>query len=153
MIDILGVVLFRQVGSETRTLIIKRFVLKCFNFDTEHTGVELSKACMAYFVNSRLRTVYVWSVVCDNAPNNAAVMEKLGSIDLNRLKGQVRTLPPAKLSLLIVAIWSALSPLHKVRKVMEAEKAEDEASEKEEWDEKQASGDKDIDPEDDGTTT
>ncbi|QRV76996.1 hAT family dimerization protein [Ceratobasidium sp. AG-Ba] len=150
-IDILGIVVFRQVVSETRSLSIERFVLQCLNFDSKHTGVELAKGLYGvlrkYDIHDR-----VWGIVCDNASNNAAMMDQLVTYGMHRMNG-----PAARsfcmLHVLNLAAQAALQPFRKARKALEEDRENeevDEESEQEDFDYEQASDDEDVDPNDDG---
>ncbi|KAG9080678.1 hypothetical protein FRC06_006284, partial [Ceratobasidium sp. 370] len=63
-----------------------RFVLECLSFAELHTSVNLAKTI--YLVLCKFHIEHrVWGIVCDNASNNAAMMDKLAKMGLLRLHG------------------------------------------------------------------
>ncbi|KAF8596437.1 hypothetical protein BDV93DRAFT_423193, partial [Ceratobasidium sp. AG-I] len=86
-LDFLGIVIFRYLATQSpktagQTIKVDRFVL-----DEAHTGVELARVLHSVLVKFKIEN-QVWGVVCDNASNNAAMMNELGKYGMKRLTGK-----------------------------------------------------------------
>ncbi|QRW08919.1 DNA polymerase [Ceratobasidium sp. AG-Ba] len=85
-LDFMGLVLFYQ-RTQGNTLTLERFVLECLSFGGEqHTGVALARSVLAVLRKFKIQD-RVWGVVCDNASNNATMMQTMESFGLKRLTG------------------------------------------------------------------
>ncbi|KAF8594909.1 hypothetical protein BDV93DRAFT_564931 [Ceratobasidium sp. AG-I] len=60
----------------SQTITVERFVLECLS--KAHTGQELAKVVHTMLLKFKIEN-QVWGVVCDNASNNAAMLNKLGN--------------------------------------------------------------------------
>ncbi|QRW07691.1 DNA polymerase [Ceratobasidium sp. AG-Ba] len=86
-LDFMGLVLFYQRTTQGNTLTLERFVLECLSFGGEqHTGVALARSVLAVLRKFKIQD-RVWGVVCDNASNNATMMQTMESFGLKRLTG------------------------------------------------------------------
>ncbi|QRV90595.1 DNA polymerase [Ceratobasidium sp. AG-Ba] len=86
-LDFMGLVLFYQRVTQGNTLTLERFVLECLSFGGEqHTGVALARSVLGVLRKFKIEN-RVWAVVCDNASNNATMMETMESFGLKRLVG------------------------------------------------------------------
>ncbi|KAG9089111.1 hypothetical protein FS749_001614 [Ceratobasidium sp. UAMH 11750] len=138
-IDILWLVSFCQFVTKSHTMIVKRCVLECLNFEPKHTSVELAKGVYGVLHKFKIED-HVWGVVCDNTSNNAAMMDQFACYGMKRLVG-----PAAwglcMLHMLNLAAQNALKPFCKTQKQLEAERDaagdQDDAS-KDEYDIEQA---------------
>ncbi|KAG9082047.1 hypothetical protein FS749_007151 [Ceratobasidium sp. UAMH 11750] len=85
--DFMGIVLFHQGLAKDKSPTINRFLLECLTFGGEsHTGLALANAVYDVLCKFKIQD-RVWAVVCDNASNNAKMMEHLADYGLNRLTG------------------------------------------------------------------
>ncbi|QRV88662.1 alpha-glucosidase C [Ceratobasidium sp. AG-Ba] len=86
-LDFMGLVLFYQRVTQGNTLTLKRFVLECLSFGGEqHTGVALVQLVLGVLCKFKIEN-WVWAVVCNNASNNATMMQTMESLGLKQLTG------------------------------------------------------------------
>ncbi|EUC55039.1 hAT family dimerization protein [Rhizoctonia solani AG-3 Rhs1AP] len=83
--DYLGVVIFHPLVKDN-TMHMKRFVLECLSFAGRHTGVALANTVYAILCRFQIQD-RVWGVVCDNASNNADMMNRFKKFKMKRLIG------------------------------------------------------------------
>ncbi|KAG9086907.1 hypothetical protein FRC07_012955, partial [Ceratobasidium sp. 392] len=84
--DFLGIVLFHTLVQDGGLVIINQFVLECLSFNTSHTGKSLAASLLYVLDNFELQD-RVWGIVCNNASNNAAMINKLKNKRLKRMNG------------------------------------------------------------------
>ncbi|KAG8732285.1 hypothetical protein FRC10_001021 [Ceratobasidium sp. 414] len=81
-LDFLGLVLFRLAHiTPDKPVAIERFVLECLSFVESHTGENLTKTVYTVLCKFKIEH-WVWGVMCDNASNNAAMMDKFKKMGL-----------------------------------------------------------------------
>ncbi|KAG8699536.1 hypothetical protein FRC08_005227 [Ceratobasidium sp. 394] len=85
--DYLGVVLFHLGKPENESIGIEHFLLECLSFGGEaHTGEALARTVYDMLCKFKIQD-RVWGVVCNNASNNAKMVDHLAQYRLKRLTG------------------------------------------------------------------
>ncbi|CUA75839.1 DNA polymerase [Rhizoctonia solani] len=83
--DMLGLVIFYPEVNNN-VICVKRFVLECLSFGGKHTGVALANTVYDILRKFKIED-RVWGVVCDNAANNADMMNRFKKFKMKRLTG------------------------------------------------------------------
>ncbi|KAG8753457.1 hypothetical protein FRC11_007414 [Ceratobasidium sp. 423] len=115
-LDYLGLVLFHAAVKEN-SMYIERFVLECLSFTGQHMGVALANVVYGILRKFDIQD-RVLGVVCDNASNNADMMNRFKKFKMKRLVGptvQVHCLP----HVLNLASKAIAAPFTKMRTEME----------------------------------
>ncbi|KAG8694652.1 hypothetical protein FRC11_002064, partial [Ceratobasidium sp. 423] len=111
-IDFLGLVIFYPAVKDN-LLQIERFVLECLSFSGKHTGVALANTVYKILCKFDIQD-RVWGVICDNASNNADMMNCFTKFNMQCLTG-----PKACIQVLFLQKRSELEKADKTWRLQE----------------------------------